>query len=167
MKKLWIIRHAKSSWSDMSLADHDRPLNKRGKRDAPFMAKLVAEKYTPPTRLFTSTAKRARTTCKAFRKQLNLKKSDVVKLDLLYHPTISACLHVVHSINEDVAVAAIFGHNPTFTYLINELTGEGPDNLPTTGCALITSEADYWSTFESHPCHLDQLLFPKQFRNED
>lgn len=163
MKKLWIIRHAKSSWSDYSLTDHERPLNSRGKRDAPHMADVIRDRYDKPQLLVTSTAKRARQTCKAFRKSLDIPKEEVVRLDELYHASIGTCLKVIHSIDEDVNVAAIFGHNPTFTYLINELTGDGPDNLPTCGCALITTDADFWATFETGHCELNVYTFPKQF----
>ena len=163
MKKLWIVRHAKSSWSDFGLADHDRPLNERGKRDAPFMGKLIAEKYSVPTHLFTSTAKRARMTCKAFRKAMDIDKKFVSRHEELYHASIGDCLRVIHGINDEIEIAAIFGHNPTFTYLVEELTGQGPDNMSTCGCALITSEAEDWANFEDSPCQLEFYLYPKQF----
>lgn len=167
MKKLWIIRHAKSSWADYSLSDHERPLNSRGKRDAPHMAAVIQEKYPIPEVLITSTAKRARQTCKVFRKTMDIKKKDVVKLDELYHASIHMCLQVIHSIDEDVETAAIFGHNPTFTYLIDELTGDGPDNLPTCGCALITTDAEFWATFETGQCEMRIYTFPKQYFPND
>ena len=163
MKKLWIVRHAKSSWSDFSLADHDRPLNARGKRDAPFMGQLIKEKYDIPEVLISSTAKRAHRTCRNFQKAFGYKKKDIIKEPSLYHASIGACLNVIHGIDEQYRSAAIFGHNPTFTYLIGELTGQGPDNLPTCGCALITSDAEYWSTFEAGHCQLSVYLYPKQF----
>jgi phosphohistidine phosphatase len=166
MKKLWIVRHAKSSWSDFGLADHDRPLNERGKRDAPFMGKLIDDQYPVPTHLLTSTAKRARATCKAFRKAMGIDKEFVTRFEQLYHASMGDCLRVIHSIDDDIEIAAIFGHNPTFTYLIEELTGAGPDNLPTCGCALISSDTEHWATFETAPTKLDVLLYPKQFRIE-
>ena len=163
MKQLWIVRHAKSSWDDFSIADHDRPLNKRGKRDAPFMANVIKENYPVPEILVSSTAKRARSTGRVFRSTFGLSKKEWVKKEELYHASIQACLQAIHGIDESHNTAAIFGHNPTFTYLIHELTGKGPDNLPTCGCALITSAAEYWSTFEVENCELTHLLFPKQF----
>lgn len=161
MKKLWIIRHAKSSWDDPGITDHDRPLNDRGKLDAPRVASYLMDHFDIPDRCYTSSAKRAKRTCKVFRKTFDIKKSKVTVLPMLYHPTIQSCMQVIHSIDESIDCAAIFGHNPTFTYLIHELTGTGPDNLPTCGCALVTSSAEYWSTFESDQCNLDALIFPK------
>ncbi len=163
MKKLWIVRHAKSSWSNAGLSDHDRPLNARGKRDAPIMSDVIATRYPIPDVMITSTAKRARRTCKTFRRAFELDKSHVIRENQLYHASTGTCLQVIHSIKEDIEIAAIFGHNPTFTYLIHELTGRGPDNLPTCGCALITSTSDYWATFESGECHIEEYLYPKQF----
>jgi len=164
MKKLWIIRHAKSSWSDYSLPDHDRPLNKRGKRDAPFMSNLINEKYPVPQRLYSSTANRALTTCREFQKTFGYDDTQVIQIPELYHASLSNCLNAIHQIDESLEVAAIFGHNPTFTYLIEELADEGPDNLPTCGCALITSESDNWSNFEVESCTLSELLYPKMFQ---
>lgn len=166
MKKLWIVRHAKSSWSDFALPDHDRPLNSRGNRDAPFMSKHVAENYPTPTHLVSSTAKRAQATCKAFRKALDLDKDAVERTSDLYHASLSDCLAVIQRISDEVEIAAIFGHNPTFTYLVEELTGDGPSNLPTCGCVLVTSQSDSWSSFGDSECHIEVFLYPKQFNLE-
>ncbi len=163
MKKLWIVRHAKSSWSDYSLPDHDRPLNKRGKRDAPFMAKHIAENHTRPELLLSSTANRAYTTCLNFKDALGLDEDSVVKVPELYHASIATCLDIIKNIDEKYDVAAIFGHNPTFTYLIHELTAEGPDNHPTCGCALISSDVNRWKHFTEGNCEISKYLFPKQF----
>ena len=163
MKQLWIIRHAKSSWSDITLADHNRPLNQRGQRDAPRMAQIIKKDYVVPEVMVTSSAKRARRTCKLMRKAWSMNKSHVIRDPMLYHASLSACMQVIHRIDEEYQIAAIFGHNPTFTYLIHELTGEGPDNLPTAGCALIESTAEFWSTFESDNCQLKHFIYPKMF----
>ena len=167
MKKLWIVRHAKSSWSHHGLADHDRPLNGRGKRDAPAMGQIILENYIVPDVLITSTAKRARATCKQFRKAFGIDKNQVVKTRELYHASVAACIETIMSIDNEFDSAAIFGHNPTFTYLIHELTGQGPDNLPTCGCALVSSDAVEWKDFEAGNCRLEQLIFPKQFIREN
>ena len=166
MKKLWIVRHAKSSWDDFNLADHDRPLNKRGKNDAPLMAQKIKDDYPTPKMMISSTAKRAFTTCRTFNDAFELPKSRVVKDANLYHPSIADCLGAIHKLDDAVETGAIFGHNPTFTYLIHELTNEGPDNLPTCGCALITSDAKSWDTFESGICELTTLIYPKMFKRE-
>ena len=70
MKKLYLIRHAKSSWKDITLDDFDRPLNKRGKTDAPFMAQKLKDKNIYPDIIISSPAKRAKSTAKAFKKNL-------------------------------------------------------------------------------------------------
>ena len=98
MKTLLILRHAKSSWKDASLADHDRPLNKRGKRDAPRMGRLLQEQDLVPDRIISSTAKRARNTAKAVAKACNCK--DKVELTSeFYHAGPGAYLAVLQNVS--------------------------------------------------------------------
>ena len=131
------------------------------------MGKIILENYMVPDVLITSTAKRARATCKQFRKAFGIDKSQIIRTRELYHASMAACFETIHNIHEHFDTAAIFGHNPTFTYLIHELSGQGPDNLPTCGCALISSDAMEWNQFETGNCRLEHLIFPKQFSMDD
>src|SRR4029434_8634311 len=83
MKTLFLIRHAKSSWDDAALSDKDRPLDDRGKRDAPKMGKRLAKRDVKPDLILSSPAVRARTTAEIIAKKLDYKRNDIVGEDLL------------------------------------------------------------------------------------
>src|ERR1041385_531010 len=119
MKKLYIVRHAKSRWASPEMDDFDRPLNERGEKDAPHMAKVLKERKVFPDRMISSPAVRALTTCKAFAKVLDFDKHNIITVDQLYHASPDTWLKVLKSLkehkddNEDVAL--VFGHNPGIT----------------------------------------------------
>ena len=159
MKKLFIIRHAKSSWADPTLKDFDRPLNDRGKKDAPFMSKFIADKYLAPSLIISSPAVRALKTAQHFAKAFDIKKEDIQKEKSLYHAYPEEVYDVIHMIDSDVDQAFIFGHNPTFTSIANHFTDEYIDNVPTCGivyleckvCLLYTSPSPRDATLSRMP----------------
>lgn len=152
MKTIYLIRHAKSSWADWSLPDHDRPLNDRGKRDAPFMAAKLREQGFQLDGILTSTAKRARRTAKAFRQAFALEKNQEMRQKALYHADPDAIEEQIRQLPAEWDWVAVFGHNPGFTYLANRSPGGYIDNVPTCGITAcqqdISSWAD-WSTADS------------------
>ena len=111
MKKLYLVRHAKSSWKDPSLDDIDRPLNKRGKRDAPFMGKLLRKEGVKPDLIITSPAKRAFFTAKTIANEIDYSKKDIVKSNLVYLTSTNELLEVINDISQEVKTAMLFGHN--------------------------------------------------------
>jgi len=151
MKELLLIRHAKSSWDDFSLPDFDRPLNDRGKRDAPEMAERIRKQKVRIDGIYSSPAKRARKTAEAFAKEFDL---EVNFNDELYHAGEHAFIQTILRIPEDVQCAAIFSHNPGFTDFANSLTLTRTDNIPTTGIFAVKLETDKW---------IDFLLCEKKF----
>jgi phosphohistidine phosphatase len=124
MKKLFLIRHAKSSWDNMEMSDFDRPLNERGEKDAPRMAKLLKQRAVAPDRMITSPANRARCTCQLFAKVLEFEKKKIISEQKLYHATPDAILKVLASLPEhkrdEEDIALLFGHNPGITEFANE-----------------------------------------------
>ena len=143
MKRLTLIRHAKSSWKHPELVDHDRPLNKRGRRDAPRMAERLRAAGFAPDVMLTSTAVRARVTCSAIVETCRL--GDVVRSNrALYHADLEDVLEVVAAVDRlcDGALGhiAVVGHNPGLTELLEWLTHAGIDNVPT--CAVASVEID-------------------------
>src|SRR5437899_10475758 len=84
MKTLFLVRHAKSSWDDTALPDKDRPLNDRGKRDAPKMGERLAKRDVKPDLILSSPARRALTTAEIIAKKLDYKRKDIVADDRLY-----------------------------------------------------------------------------------
>ena len=146
MKTLFIIRHAKSSWDASNIDDFERPLNDRGKRDAPRMGKRLKEKDIQPTLLLSSPAKRALSTAKAIAKVLKYPKDDIKTDRRLYHADEETMLTVVRELKEKQDVVMIFSHNPGLTEFVNSLMdGElDIDNVPTCGVVAFKLDLDTW-----------------------
>jgi phosphohistidine phosphatase len=117
MKWVLLLRHAKSSWKNPDLADHDRPLNKRGKHDAPLMGRLLKREDI----IISSTATRARATAEAVAKAY---KGEIVLNKSLYAAGPEAYLGVIHDLSDEGVRVLIFGHNPGLEELVELLTGE-------------------------------------------
>ena len=135
MKIVYFVRHAKSSWEDMSLRDIDRPLNPRGKRDAPFMAKLLKGKGVKADAIISSPANRAFSTASVFAAELEVKKEDIRVKDQIYEAYTNDVLDVISNLEDDLETVLIFGHNPTFTSLANMFSKDYIPNVPTCGIA--------------------------------
>ncbi len=163
MLKFGIVRHAKSSWDDPSLSDHDRPLNHRGKRDAPIMAQKVKTLFGTPDLLVSSTANRAFTTAKVFRKEMELSKSQLQSKSSLYHASEDDVLEVISMLDDSVQYALIFGHNPTMTYLGNSFKGDMIDNVPTCGVVMMESTASTWLDMNTSNTKRIQFIYPKMY----
>lgn len=164
MKKIFLVRHAKSSWADLSLRDIERPLNKRGKRDAPFMAKLIAGKMPAPDAIVSSSAKRAFTTATQFAKAWGWSKKQIHINPSIYDAYSLDILELIRSLNDDWQCVFIFGHNPTFTDLANQFPGgEHIDNVPTCGIVYLASKTKTWQNFSPQNTEVLQFYYPKQF----
>jgi phosphohistidine phosphatase len=146
MKTLYVVRHAKSSWDDPDRSDFDRPLNDRGKRDAPRMGKRLKEKDVHPDLMFSSPAKRALSTCKLISKVLDYPKSKIKEEQKLYHASDDDILSSVQALNDKHNVVMIFGHNPGLTDFVNSLMSEEKniDNIPTAGVVAFELNISSW-----------------------
>ena len=123
MKSVLMLRHGKSSWKDPELTDHDRPLNKRGKRDAPRIGALLKNEHRVPEAIISSTAIRARTTAEAVSKASGYKGE--IKLNRsLYASGPEAYFDVMHDLSDDLIRVLIVGHNPGLEEVVEMLTGE-------------------------------------------
>ncbi|MEJ1238481.1 histidine phosphatase family protein [Chryseolinea sp. T2] len=147
MKTLYVIRHAKSSWDVKTLDDIERPLNERGKRDAPRMAKRLKEKDIHPDLLITSSAKRATSTAKRIAKVLKYPKTDIKIMDKLYHADEDIMLDVLNKLKDKHNVVFMFGHNPGLTDFVNSIMSEelDIDNVPTCGVVAFQFQAEHWN----------------------
>src|SRR5690606_3665424 len=124
MKTLLLIRHAKSSWNDPDQDDFDRPLNKRGKQNAPEMAGRLLHKGMVPELIVSSPAKRARTTAKIMAREWKYPKEAILLEEELYLCYASTFLKVITKIDDDFDVVAIFAHNAGIPDVANSLTQE-------------------------------------------
>jgi phosphohistidine phosphatase len=148
VKTLYIVRHAKSSWENPLLADFDRPLNERGKRDAPRMAKRLKEKRITPDLMLSSPAKRALSTCKQMAEVLGYNKDKIKTNPDLYHSDEDEILRVIRTIKDHHQTAFIFGHNPGLTEFVNAISEANIDNVPTCGIVACTFETDSWGKID-------------------
>lgn len=162
MKTLYFIRHAKSSWKDLSLQDIDRPLNKRGKKDAPKIGAHLKSKNAKPDLMLSSPAKRAYTTAKLVATELEYDKSDIVKNKKLYVFDYSGkdVMDVVRKIDNKHDVVMVFGHNPTFSHLASSFTDEDIE-MPTCGTACFRFDTDEWKEIEDVEVELVFYVYPK------
>lgn len=144
MKELYLIRHAKSSWADESLRDIERPLNDRGERDAPKMAEHFAKEVGSVNMLISSPAVRAFTTCKHFAKALHYPKGAIIINENIYGASVGSMMAIINDLDDQWDKVVLFGHNPTFTYLAEQLCSINIGNLPTCGMVGIRFEVEQW-----------------------
>ncbi len=164
MKIVYFIRHAKSSWSDLSMRDFDRPLNKRGKRDAPFMAAKLSEFGVKPDAIISSPANRAITTATHFAKALDILPENIIQESAIYEAYARAVLQIIQSQPNDFQTILVFGHNPAFTMIVNMFKGGSHiDNVPTCGIVKVVIDEDKWKDFTPENGLVKEFHFPKQY----
>lgn len=144
MKRLTLVRHAKSSWKDAELADFDRPLNKRGEGDAPRMGERLARRGLQPELLLSSPARRARQTAEAIAAALRVDSAALRFSPAIYEASPAALLELIRGCEERWQHLLLVGHNPGLTELGNLLAGCGIDNLPTCAVLVIDFEISNW-----------------------
>lgn len=142
MKTLLILRHAKSSWKNLSLADIDRPLNKRGKRDAPRMGALLLEEDLVPDLIISSPAVRARKTAKAVSNNSGYEGKIEIQPDF-YPGDPDSFIEAFYSIPDKFDRVMVVAHNPGLEELLYVLTGESARML-TSALAQVTLPIDRW-----------------------
>jgi phosphohistidine phosphatase len=164
MKTLLILRHAKSSWKDPSLQDHDRPLNKRGKRDAPRMGRFMRHEDLVPDVVLCSTAVRARSTAR-----LALEAADgaaeILLTQELYLAPPSEYVRLLGELDDAFERAMIVGHNPGVEDLVTLLTGD-EETMPTAALARVGLAIARWRDLTPAPVHLLLGFWrPKELRD--
>jgi phosphohistidine phosphatase len=147
MKKLILVRHAKSDWGNPGLDDIDRPLNERGKRDAPVMARRLLDKKVKIDLIVSSPAKRAAKTAKAFAESYGIKQSSILFLPELYLAPPAVFYEVISQLDPAFKTVALFSHNEGITEFANLLTDARIDNIPTCGVFALKVKSDQWSSF--------------------
>jgi len=161
MKKLYIIRHAKSSWN-FDLDDHDRPLGFRGRKDVKKVGRFLSQNIETPDLMISSSANRALSTALFLADEWGYPEEEIVLSQSLYHAEPNDIIDTLKEQNEDCI--AIFGHNPGFTELANKFVPDYISNVPTTGCLGIAFDVDQWSEIDKS--NAEQLFFhtPKSLK---
>ena len=161
MKTLTLVRHAKSSWKDTSLSDRDRPLNKRGERDAPEMGRRIAAAGIRPSLIVSSPAVRAWTTARIIADKIGYPREFLQRDKRLYLASVNGILDVI--VGQDTAFNSlmIVGHNPGFTDFANYLVPGLTNNIPTAGVVSVQLDTDDWSLYDRPGVELLLYDFPK------
>jgi phosphohistidine phosphatase len=161
MKRIYITRHAKSSWSDFSLSDHDRPLDARGLSDAPIMAQKLARLVPRPDCLIASSAKRTIQTAELFAKEYDIDKSKIKIYKSLYHSEPDDMLKVINDQANDSNTIAMFVHNPGITYFASLVGDLDINDVSTCGILILSCKVDSWDEVSLLNINLDQYIYPK------
>lgn len=143
MKTLLLMRHAKSSWKDSSLADHQRPLNRRGKQDAPRMGTFLNHQDLIPDVILSSTAQRAQDTAKGLLETLSF-EGEVNSHRSLYQSDPSTYLQLLSELPDQINRAMIVGHNPEMDHFLDAICGVF-EHMPTASIAVIQFEINSWT----------------------
>ena len=168
---LYLIRHAKSSWDQQGLSDHERPLNKRGHKDAPRMFERLRTNATDPEIIVSSDAARAAATARLLLESLQMPVEQLTFTGDLYHANVERIVETARSLADEVIAAAIVGHNPGMTYAANHLAENlDLDNLPTCGIVGIEFNETTWPNIDTG--ELSYFDYPKNadgplVRNQD
>lgn len=166
MKKIFLLRHAKSSWENPTLDDFSRPLNERGKRNAPSMAKRLKEKRLVVDLMISSPAVRAIETAKIVAGVLGYPESSIKIIDSLYHASPEKLLEIVKGINDKYNATMLVGHNPGLTEFADDLIESDIDNIPTCGIVGVAFDIERWQALSADKTELLFYDYPKKKPHE-
>lgn len=161
MKTLILVRHAKSSWKHPDLEDFDRPLNKRGSKDAPKMGRRLAKAGILPDLIISSPARRAYNTAMIIAVEIGYDK-EIQKDKTIYEAATSDLLEVIRAIDDKYKVVMMIGHNPAFTSLSYYLTRHSVTNIPTAGVFTIDFSKDSWADVSQGSGKFISFDYPKR-----
>jgi phosphohistidine phosphatase len=161
MKILYLVRHAKSSWKHPELDDFERPLNKRGRRDALAMGQFLLHQKTKPEIIISSPAVRASLTTKFISDTLSYPFNQVTYFDDIYEASNSSLFKIICKLENKYNSAMMVGHNPGMTYFANALTNTRIDNIPTCGVFCTDLDISSWQKISENCGVMKFFKYPK------
>jgi phosphohistidine phosphatase len=156
MKQLFLIRHGKSCWDDETLNDFDRPLNKRGLRNTPFMADVLKNDQITPDLIISSGANRALSTAKIMAVRIGFDKEKIVVNNNIYDATKDDLIDVIRNIDDNVNTLFLVGHNPSLNEFANYFV-DFEDNIATCSVLGIGFDANSWNDIKE--CESKQIFY--------
>lgn len=171
VKTLYLLRHAKSSWDDLTLPDYERPLAPRGRKAAPRIGRFLSREGWLPQRVLCSGARRARQTWDLVSSVLEEEIPAEIRPDI-YHADVGALLQLIQTLPSSEASALLVGHNPTMEDLARILAGSSQEKAlrmmeskyPTGGLAVLDFPGDAWSGVRPGSGHLRAFVRPKDLK---
>ena len=162
MKTLYLVRHAKSSWKYPNLDDFERPLNKRGRKSAPFMGTILKKLKAAPDVILSSPANRAAITARIIAEKIGYPLGKIHYSESIYEFSANALIDVIGHLGDDVNKAMLVGHNPALTDLANYIGDKPISNIPTSGVFCADLNITSWAKISDHCGKLKFFEFPKK-----
>ena len=162
MKILYLVRHAKSSWKYPRLDDFERPLNKRGHRNAPFMGEILKKLKVAPDLIISSPANRAATTARIIADTIDYPLENIYYDETIYALSEYDLIHVIQELDDGINQAMLVSHNPALTDLANSIGDTSISNIPTCGVCCINLNTSSWSSIGEQRGKLEFFEFPKK-----
>ena len=162
MRRITLLRHAKSDWDTPSLNDFDRPLNQRGERDAELIGQRLNSNGVRPSLILCSDAKRAITTARMIAQEIAYPGEFIQPVNALYLASPATIIEVLRREGEDYSDIMLIGHNPGLTDLANLICDSKTDNLPTCGVYAVDVDIDDWADLENTQGTLNYFEYPKK-----
>ena len=163
MKNLYLIRHAKSDWSNENKSDFDRGLNKRGEKAIPTMANALKKKKIMPDLILSSSAKRAKLTAKGLAQKIGY-SGEIKYINALYMAEPETIQEHIKDLNDKYDTVFVVGHNPETTELSNMIIDTYIDNVPTLGIVAFNFSIDHWKSFKFDKGKMQFFIYPKMFQ---
>lgn len=155
-----MLRHAKSAWDTEAPTDHDRPLNKRGRRDAPRVADEIVKLGWFPEKVFSSDSMRTRETWKRMKKKFEKKKVEAEFSRKLYHAGFDEIVEVLVKLSDKTKTVMVIGHNPGWEEAVHRLAGKEV-SMGTSSAAMLSVDAKTWKEAAKKKWKLEHVLRPK------
>ncbi len=162
MKNVYLIRHAKSDWSDESQSDFERGLNKRGQKAILTMANALKERRVIPDLILSSSAKRAKLTAKGLAKEIEY-SGKITYIDALYMAEPIDVISIIQEIKDKYDNVFIVGHNPETTELTDQMLDDYIENVPTLGIVALELPIKHWKEFKPEKVKLNFFIYPKMY----
>jgi phosphohistidine phosphatase len=162
MKTIYLVRHAKSSWKYPNLDDFERPLNKRGRKNAPFMGKILKKLKVTPDLVISSPANRAAMTARIIAAAINYPLENIAYSEAIYEFSEDALIRVINKIDNGVNSSMVVGHNPAINGLANYIGDQPISNVPTCGVYCVDLDISSWAKIYEHCGKLKFFEFPKK-----
>jgi phosphohistidine phosphatase len=159
--KLYIARHAKSSWEDFTLSDHERPILDKGKKKTIVVANELKRRGEIPEIIMSSTAVRASQTAEIFAEIMGYPKDKIIYNKNLYHANDDQILEELYGLDNNIKSIMIVAHNPGLTDLVNIFTKDFIYNLPTSGVACVKFKSDKWENIDTCKHKVEFILTPR------
>lgn len=166
MKTIYFVRHAHSSWDNSFYSDFERPLNERGKVDAPLMGKHLKKMNVNPSVIFSSPANRAISTALILSEELGYAHDDIIIDHNLYGATEQYLLQLIKGLPDEAGSVMIIGHNPAITEATNLLANENIFDMAPCGVAEVVNSGDTFKHINRGNCTLQSYNFPKKIKDK-